>query len=258
MYEGKLIAVVVPAYNEEELVGRTIETLPGWVDLVVVVDDGSEDSTRDAAVAAARGRPGFEVLRHPENRGVGAAIVTGYRRALELGAQVVVVMGGDAQMDPLDLPALLGPVVRGEADYAKGNRLVWPGVRRVMPRVRWVGNWILTVLTRVVSGYWTVTDSQCGYTAISAHTVSSLPLERLYPRYGYPNDLLSWLNVMGCRVVDVPVRPIYASERSGIRVGRVAPRLLWLLARSMLRRLWLNARAREPRGAGKPQNQEVS
>lgn len=238
MYREQQVAVVIPAFNEQELIGKTVATLPRWVDHVLVVDDGSQDATEQAARAAAhRERRGCEILRHDHNRGVGAAIATGYRRALELGADIVVVVGADAQMDPADLPALIDAVVSGAADYAKGNRLRWPGVTRIMPRHRWVGNWVLTWLTRPVSGCWTVTDSQCGYTAVSRRALASLPLDQLYPRYGYPNDLLAWLNEKGMRVVDVPVRPIYDGEKSGIRVARIILPLLLLLLGILLRRL---------------------
>jgi len=231
------LAVVVPAFNEERLVARTLASVPRWVDAVLLVDDGSSDSTCEVARQAAAGRRGFELLTHARNRGVGAAIATGYGRCLELGLDVAVVIGADAQMDPADLPALLGPLATGEADYVKGDRLHWPGVRRVMPPARWVGNWGLTWLTRAVSGYWHVSDSQCGYTAITRQALARLPLAELYPRYGYPNDLLARLHCHGLRVVDVPVRPLYGSEDSGIGEIRIIPPMLALLARSLVRRL---------------------
>lgn len=237
MHRGHEVAVVVPAFNEERLVGETVATLPDWVDRILVVDDASSDATAQVACAEGSRRAGFELLRHGANRGVGAAICTGYRRAREHGCDLTVVVGADRQMDPADLPALLAPLIEGQADYAKGNRLCWPGVREVMPRVRWLGNWALTWLTRPVSGLWHVTDSQCGYTAITRDALARVPLEQLYPRYGYPNDLLAWLGSLRLRVVDVPVRPVYATEASGIRVTRVVAPLLGLLTRSFVRRI---------------------
>ena len=237
MHRGLSVAVVVPAFNEERLLGRTLASVPGWVDALLVVDDGSADGTAAEARRVAGDRAGFELLAHPDNQGVGAAIATGYRRCLELGVDVAVVMGADAQMDPADLPTLLTPLALGEADYAKGDRLHWPGVRQVMPPARWVGNWGLTLLTRAVSGYWRMSDSQCGYTAVCRRTLRRLPLSELYPRYGYPNDLLARLHALGARVVDVPVRPVYGSEESGISELRIIPSMLHLLGRSLVRRL---------------------
>ena len=253
MHRGLSVAVVVPAFNEERLLETTIHSIPDWVDRVIVVDDASEDGTARVALDAAGDRPGFELLGHEQNLGVGAAICSGYRRALELDVDAVVVMGADAQMAPEDLPPLLAPLVEGRADYSKGDRLHWPGVARIMPRMRWLGNWGLTWLTRPVSGYWSLSDSQCGYTAISRKALTLLPLDHLYPRYGYPNDLLARLNALGLRVVDVVVRPIYGPEESGIRLARVVPSMLALLLRSLASRLyckWRSGREANERAAG--------
>ena len=247
MYNGHVIAVVVPAHNEEALVGRTIATVPSFVDHLIVVDDGSTDRTAERAGMAARGRPGFSLEVHPWNRGVGAAISTGYRRALQVGADVAVVVGGDAQMDPRDMPQLIDALIDSDADYAKGDRLTYPGVSRVMPASRLVGNIALTALTRLASGYWSLRDSQCGYTAAASATLRRLDLDRVYPRYGYPNDVLARLGEAGLKVVDVPVRPIYATERSGIRIHRIVLPLLVLIAQSGFRRLW----ARRVSGVGR-------
>lgn len=230
---------MVPAFNEGDKIRDTIRGLPALVDHVIVVDDGSRDDT--AAVAQGVGAAGdaiVEVQVHVENRGVGAAICTGYRRALAIGVDLVAVMAGDGQMDPADLPALLTPLVQGAADYAKGNRLAWPGGWRQMPAVRLAGGVALSWLTRVATGYGQVFDSQCGYTAISRQTLQALVPERLYPRYGYPNDLLGRLADLGARVVDVPVRPIYgAAWRSGLRPSRVALPVAAILLRALVRRL---------------------
>jgi hypothetical protein len=169
---------------------------------------------------------------------VGAAIATGYARALAVGADVTAVMAGDGQMDPADLPRLLAPVVAGDADYAKGNRFAWPGGWRVMPPVRLAGSVILSLLTRVASGYWHLFDSQCGYTVASRGALAAIGPEQMFARYGYPNDLLARLATAGARVVDVPVRPVYGPAwRSGMRPGRLALPLLGLLARAFARRM---------------------
>jgi glycosyltransferase involved in cell wall biosynthesis len=250
MFRGRSVAVVVPAYNEHDKIAATIRSVPGYVDHILVVDDGSRDGT--AVVARRAGRRGggrvVEVLEHAENRGVGAAIATGYARALALGAHVTAVMAGDGQMDPADLPRLLDPVATGRADYAKGNRFAWPGGWRDMPRARLIGNVALSFATRLVSGYADVFDSQCGYTAASRGALLAIAPARMFARYGYPNDLLARLGVAGARVVDVPVRPVYGPAwRSGLRPSRVALPIALVL----LRALWRRASARRgPRALG--------
>jgi glycosyltransferase involved in cell wall biosynthesis len=228
MIEGKRVAVVVPAFEEEHLVAETIAGIPDFVDRVYVVDDGSADGT--AARARAVSDPRVEVIVHERNGGVGAAIVTGYLRAREERIDVTCVMAGDNQMDPAELAALAGPVARGEVDYAKANRLITGEAWTLIPRTRYLGNAALSLLTKIASGYWHVADSQAGYTALSLSALDRLDLERIYRRYGFPNDMLVHLNVVSAGVRDVPSRPIYGvGERSGIRIGHVAPRIAWLL-----------------------------
>ena len=244
MFRHRVVAVVVPAFNEGDKIAATIRSVPGFVDHVIVVDDGSRDATAAVARRAARraaGRRGrrVEVIVHPENRGVGAAIASGYTRALALDADAVAVMAGDGQMDPVDLPRLLAPVVDGAADYAKGNRFAWPGGWREMPPVRMAGNLALSWLTRLASGYRQLADSQCGYTVASRRALLAIGPERMFARYGYPNDLLARLGAAGVRVVDVPVRPIYGPAwRSGLRPARVALPIARLLLVAFVRRLW--------------------
>ena len=210
--------------------------MPELVDRVYVVDDASRDATAERA--AATGDPRVEVLRHEENRGVGAAIVTGYRRALEEGIDVTCVMAADNQMDPAELGGLVEPVARGEVEYAKANRLFSGEAWQVIPRTRYLGNAVLSLLTKIASGYWHVADSQAGYTALSLGALRRLDLERLYPRYGFPNDVLVHLNVQNARVRDVPSRPIYdVGERSDIRLRSVVPRISWLLFKGFWWRL---------------------
>lgn len=236
MIHGLSIGVVVPAFNEERAIARAIRAVPGFVDRVVVVDDASHDGT--SRIATRSRRRTLEIVRHDANRGVGGAIVTGYRRTLALGLDVAVVMAGDGQMDPADLPALVEPIAAGRADYVKGDRFRMREVWRVMPPLRVAGNIALSLLTRVVSGYWHVFDSQCGYTAITRQALAALDLERLFPRYGYPNDLLARLHAVGARVEDVPVRPIYGPDwRSGIRLRTVLHPILGVLVRAWARRI---------------------
>jgi glycosyltransferase involved in cell wall biosynthesis len=228
MLEGKRVAVVVPAFDEERLVGQTIRGIPDFVDRIYVVDDASRDGT--SAQAEAVGDPRVQLIRHERNSGVGAAIATGYRLALADEIDVTCVMAADNQMDPAELQALVGPVARGEVDYVKANRLVSGEAWKVIPRTRYLGNAVLSLLTKIASGYWHIADSQAGYTALSLDALRRLDLDRLYPRYGFPNDVLVHLNVQNARVRDVPSRPIYdIGEQSGIKLRSVVPRIAWLL-----------------------------
>ena len=228
MLEGKRVAVVVPAYNEELLVAETLRGIPDFVDRIVVVDDRSTDATAERAREV--GDPRVHVIVHERNGGVGAAILTGYRDCRDEGIDVTCVMAADNQMDPAELVDFVAPVARGEVDYAKANRLVTGEAWTLIPHARYLGNAVLSLLTKIASGYWHVADSQAGYTALSLDALRRLDLDRIYLRYGFPNDLLVHLNVIDARVRDVPSRPIYGvGEVSGIRITRVAPRIAWLL-----------------------------
>ena len=236
MIEGKSVAVVVPAHDEERLIAETLRGIPAVVDRIFVVDDASGDATAERAREV--GDPRVEVIAHERNRGVGAAILTGYGRALAERMDVTVVMAGDNQMDPAELEAIAGPVARGEVDYAKANRLFTGQAWELIPRTRYLGNAVLSLLTKVASGYWHVADSQAGYTAVGLETLEVLDLDRVYTRYGFPNDFLVHLNVVNARVRDVPSRPIYGvGERSGIRLRNVVPRISWLLLKGFFWRL---------------------
>jgi len=237
LLDDKRIAVVVPAHDEEDLVAATLRGIPAFVDAIYVVDDASGDATVERAESV--GDPRVRVVRHEQNAGVGAAIVTGYRAAVAEGADVACVMAADGQMDPDDLETLAGAVARGEVDYAKANRLFTGEAWKLMPHSRYLGNAILSLLTKIASGYWHVADSQSGYTAVSRTLLEEVDLDRLYPRYGFPNDMLVQLNVWNARVRDFPSRPIYGvGERSGIRFRHVVPKISWLLFRRFWSRLW--------------------
>jgi glycosyltransferase involved in cell wall biosynthesis len=235
MLEGKTVAVVVPAHNEEALIVPTLQGIPTFVDRIFVVDDASTDATVERAHL---GDERVVVVVHESNMGVGAAIVTGYKRALAERMDAVAVMAGDNQMDPDELEEFALPVVRGELDYAKANRLFTGSAWRLIPRSRYLGNAILSMLTKVASGYWHVADSQAGYTVVGGSTLRLLDLDRIYARYGFPNDMLVHLNVWNARVRDFPSRPIYGvGERSGIKIRRVVPRISWLLLKGFFWRM---------------------
>jgi glycosyltransferase involved in cell wall biosynthesis len=233
MLRDHRVAVVVPAYREERLILRTVHTMPAWVDHVVVVDDASPDRTFQRLGECTDER--LSRLRHEVNRGVGAAIETGYHHALELGANVIAVMAGDNQMDPDDLMDVVSPVIEGRAEYVKGNRFAHPN-RLDMPLGRRLAGRALAAATRATTGL-AVTDTQCGYTAVSAAAARRLPLRELWPRFGYPNDLLGMLAAQGARVVEVPVRPVYATEHSGVRPWHA------LVVLGVIGRRWYRARA---------------
>jgi glycosyltransferase involved in cell wall biosynthesis len=236
MIDGKTVAVVVPAYDEEALIADTIAGIPAFVDRIVVVDDASRDATAERVRSVTE--PRVELIVHERNGGVGAAIVTGYKRALTERVDVTAVMAGDNQMDPGELETIAVPVVRGEVDYAKANRLISGRAWELIPHSRYLGNAVLSLLTKIASGYWHIADSQAGYTAISLETLDRLDLDRIYTRYGFPNDLLVHLNVVNARVRDIPSRPIYnVGERSGIRLRKVVPRISWLLLKGFFWRL---------------------
>lgn len=236
MYKGWTVGVVVPCYNEETQIGTVIETMPDYVDRIIIVDDVSKDRTVEVVRGYAERDPErIRLIVHERNGGVGAAIVTGYKAAVEEGIQATAVMAGDAQMDPDDMPALLDPVVAGEVDYAKGNRLFTGEAWRTIPRVRYIGNSALSLMTKIASGYWHVADSQTGYCIANLKSLSTIDLDRLYPRYGFPNDVLVQMNVYDFRVRDIPIKPVYGvGEKSNIRLYKVVPTLSWLL----FRRFW--------------------
>jgi glycosyltransferase involved in cell wall biosynthesis len=234
--DGKRVSVVVPAHDEEKLIAETIRGIPQFVDRIYVVDDRSSDDTVGAVRALAD--PRVELIEHERNLGVGGAIVTGYKQARDDGMDVTAVMAADAQMDPDDLEMLAGAVARGEVDYAKANRLFTGQAWEVIPRYRYLGNAVLSLFTKIASGYWHVADSQSGYTAISLQYLRLLDLDRIYQRYGFPNDLLVHLNVWNARVRDYPSRPIYGvGERSGIRLRKVVPTISWLLVKGFFWRM---------------------
>ena len=253
MYDGNTVGVVVPAYNEAGHVGEVIETIPGYVDRIYAIDDASTDETWEeireharrrnerAATRNGTGGTGEETcvvpIRHERNRGAGAAVKTGYSRALDDGMDVVAVMDGDGQMDPAHLERVIEPVAAGEVTYAKGNRLRSSRDYASMSRWRLFGNLLLTMLTRVSSGYWELSDPQNGFTAISNEGLQIVRFDRLYDRYGFLNDLLFALNVNRQPIADVSHPARYGDERSTIRYSTFVPRLSALIARNFLKRI---------------------
>jgi glycosyltransferase involved in cell wall biosynthesis len=237
LYRGTRIAVVVPAYNEELLIGETLSGVPDFIANVYVVNDCSTDRTGEIVDYYASRDPSIIPIHHETNGGVGAAIVSGYKRALGDDMQIVAVMAGDNQMDPAFLPHLIDPIIDGKCDYTMGNRLISQAFRKQMNRWRFFGNAVLTLLTKIASGYWQMVDPQNGYTAISSRALERIDLDNVYPRYGYCNDLLVSLNILGFRVMNVPHPARYGLEKSKIRYHTYIVRVSRLLLRDFLRRL---------------------
>lgn len=254
MLEGQTIAVVVPAYNEEDNIGTVIRTVPSFVDRVYAIDDASTDQTweeinrsatranetpveRSITDGGVEGPSRVIPVKHEQNRGAGGAVKTGYSLALSDEMDVTAVMDGDGQMDPEELERILRPVVSGEVTYAKGNRLFFSEDRKNMSRWRFFGNSLLTMLTRISSGYWELSDPQNGFTAISLEGLRKVPLERLYDGYGFLNHLLISLNVNGESIADVAHGAVYGDETSGINYSTFVPGLSLLLLRGYLSRL---------------------
>lgn len=237
MIDGKRIAVSIPAYKEEALIADTIRGIPEFVDIITVVDDASPDATFEKASAV--DDPRLQVIRLEVNQGVGGAILAAHERALERGADVIVVMGGDNQMDPDQMSRLLRPIIEDGYGYAKGNRFYSTVSTEGMPAYRVAGNMILTFLNKAASGYWNIVDPQNGYTAITREALEAVPFDRVSRRYEFENDMLIWLNIANVRATDVNIPARYGQEVSTIKLHTAVPRISWLLFRGFWRRMWL-------------------
>jgi len=232
------IAVVVPAHNEERNIGMVIETMPEFVDYIIIINDVSTDKTSERVKERQKSDKRVVLIEHTINQGVGGAIASGYEWARDNDMDAAVVMAGDGQMDPDDLSRLLIPVLRDDVHYTKGNRLIYPGSMKLIPKVRFWGNSMLSFLTKIASGYWHISDSQCGYTVLHKDVLHAIEWQDMYKRYGQPNDLLVSLNINNFTVKDVPVRPVYhIGEVSGIQIKKVLFTISRLLVRRFFERL---------------------
>jgi glycosyltransferase involved in cell wall biosynthesis len=288
MLNNKTVAVVVPCYNEEKQIGMVIETMPDFVDRIVVINDNSKDRTAEVVMEYIQNdssptvrienilnkvKPGrfnranlvvqnlqkeeskfytpsvvvnsnpeesrIILINHLKNGGKGAGIATGYKWAKDYGIDCVATMDGDGQMDPEELESLCLPIVNEGIDYVKGNRLIHRSALLVIPKVRYLGNSVLSILTKLASGYWHVSDTQTGYTAISNKALNSIRLYDIYHSYGYPNDMLVKLNIAFCTLKEVEIKPVYdVGEQSKMKIMKVIPPISWLLLRSFIKRLW--------------------
>jgi glycosyltransferase involved in cell wall biosynthesis len=289
MLNNKIVAVVIPAYNEENQILQVLESMPAFVDRIVVIDDCSTDSTaavvldfmsknnhnysdieivkktteqtrynradlvlRDMAEKESdyftpsiitNKQPDREriiFIKHLNNGGVGAAIASGYKWCRDHQIDCTAVMAGDGQMDPAELKSICAPVIEYGIDYVKGNRLIHRSSWLVIPKTRYIGNSILSILTKIASGYWHVSDTQSGYTAISLQALQSIKIHKIYKTYGMPNDLLVKLNISFCTIKEVGIKPVYdVGEKSKMKLFKVIPGISWLLLKSFFIRLWV-------------------
>ena len=240
MIYNKTICVTVPCYNVSHLIDRVIETMPDYVDHIVCVDDCSGDDTGERIAKYSRKDSRISLISNTHNQGVGGAIGEGYAWARDNNMDVTVVMAGDAQMDPEDLFNIIEPVATGRVEYTKGNRFYNPDVIKKMPLIRFLGNIVLSFLTKIASGYWHIADSQSGYTAVSLKVLKTIDPMAIYKRYGMPNDFLVTLNIFDFSVEDIPINPLYGiGEKSGINIPRVIFSIGFLIIRLFIKRMTL-------------------
>lgn len=239
MYEQHSVAVVVMAYDEEKQISGVLDSIPDFVDEIIVVDDCSKDAT----VKVVREHALFKenritLFEHEVNLGVGGTLTTGHKYARDQNHALVAVMAGDGQMNPYDLSVLLQPLVSDQTDFVKGNRLASGEAFREIPKARYLGNVILSFFTKIASGYWHIADSQSGFSAMNGVALRAINWDQMYQRYGQPNDLLVKLNVAGMRVMDVPVAPVYnIGEESKLKIHKVILPISLLLAKLFVWRL---------------------
>ena len=238
MYKNNKVSVVIPCFNEETQISAVVNSLPNFIDFIVIVDDKSTDNTIEVCKELQKHNEKIVIIEHEINQGCGSAISSGYQWSRDNGADISVTMDGDNQMDSNDLEQIIDPIVAGEADFTKGNRLITGEAYKKIPYVRYFGNSILSLLTKIASGYWHIADSQSGYTAINSKMLRLINWNKMYKRYGHPNDRLVMLNVVNARVRDVEIMPVYdVGEKSGMKVRKVIFTISWLLVRRFFWRL---------------------
>ncbi|MCC7118276.1 MAG: glycosyltransferase family 2 protein [Anaerolineales bacterium] len=238
-FERYAIAVVVPAYRVERTIERVIADLPAYVQRIIIVDDASPDSSAERVAELSQKDQRLVLIRHPHNQGVGAAMLSGFRKALELGAQIVVKVDGDHQMDASQIPALIAPLIQGKADYVKGNRFRDFAALQTMPLTRRIGNLGLSFLTKAASGYWNLFDPTNGFFAIRAEALAQLPFEKIDPRYFFETSMLANLYLINACALDTPIPARYGAEVSHLSIRRTLFEFPLKLLRVFLRRILL-------------------
>lgn len=214
------VAVVIPAYRVERDIASVLDGIPDYVRHIIVVDDRSPDSSSDRVREASHKDPRITLIQHTVNQGVGGAMISGFQEALRLTAQIVIKMDGDGQMDAAHLPRLITPLIRGQADYVKGNRFRDFQALTKMPLVRRIGNLGLSFLTKAATGYWGIFDPSNGFFAIRAEVLAQLPLDKLDRRYYFETSMLAQLYLQNAVVKDVPIPARYGNESSSLSIRR--------------------------------------
>jgi len=239
MYKKQVIGVVIPAYKATKHLRQVIGGLPATVDHIIVVDDKCPENSGDIAMQMAKNDSRIKVIRHGKNQGVGGAMITGYKKALEFKCDIIVKMDSDDQMDPAYLPDLIKPVAKGKAGYAKGNRFVDFTALRAMPRFRLIGNSALSFMVKACSGYWNMMDPTNGYTAISRSVLEKINLDKLSKRYFFETDMLIRLNIVNVVVKDIPIPARYGEEESSLSIRNTLLRFPALLMKGLTKRFIL-------------------
>jgi len=235
----KSLAVVIPCFNEAKNIANVLAGIPKFVDYLIVVDDCSTDKTVESVNRLSGSDKRIHVIPLIKNLGVGGAISKGYERAKILQADITIVMAGDGQMDPIFLKPMIDLIIEDTADVVKTNRLGYQNSNKLIPRIRYLGNYILSILTKIASGYWHISDAQSGYVAINKEVLMTIDWERIYPRYGQPNDVLIQMNIYNFRIIDFITPPRYGvGEESKMVISRVIRTVPGLLLRGFLTRLW--------------------
>jgi glycosyltransferase involved in cell wall biosynthesis len=233
------IAAVIPAYGVERDIQSVLGGLPAYIKHIIVVNDASPDSSGERMAAAAKEDRRIILITHTQNQGVGGAMASGYRKALELGAQIIIKLDGDGQMDPAHIPAFLTPLIQGRADYVKGNRFRDFQSLQQMPIVRRVGNLGLSFLAKAATGYWGIFDPTNGYLAIRAEILAQLPLDKIDRRYYFETSMLANLYLLDALVLDVPIPARYRNETSNLSIRRTLIEFPLKLLATFLRRILL-------------------
>jgi dolichol-phosphate mannosyltransferase len=238
-FESCDIAIIIPAYQVERNIEAVLAGVPTYIKHIIVVDDASPDSTADLVMARAKTDSRLTLIRHPQNRGVGSAMISGFHKAIELGAQIAIKLDGDGQMDTAQIPSLIEPLILGRADYTKGNRFRDFTSLQKMPIVRRIGNLGLSFLTKAATGYWNIFDPTNGFFAIRTEVLAQLPLEKIDRRYFFETSMLANLYLINAFVMDIPIPARYGSETSHLSIYRSLIEFPLKLFRTFIRRILL-------------------
>ncbi len=232
------VAVVIPCYNVAKHIEGVVGAIPEMVNKIYCIDDACPQNSRE--IIAKIVDPRVVLLKHDVNQGVGAAVITGYKAALEDNMDIIVKIDGDGQMDPSLISVFVTPILEGECDYTKGNRFYRVDDVRAMPAVRLFGNAVLSFITKISSGYWTIFDPNNGYTAIHAKVLKELPLEKIAKRFFFESDLLFRLNTIRAAIQDIPMRAVYDNEESNLRISGILFPFLCGHLRNFAKRIFYN------------------